>query len=235
VASWSDRLQNKWTRPALIVVMAALLVIAVALVWFALGLSARTTTDKAARLQALAAAGALLASIVLTIVTTIYVILTRDMVGEAREARLDAVRPSLAIRIDPVGPVDNVFTLVSTGQGTAIDIDISIKFHALQHGGYEHEVPWRSPSLGPGDFAQFMPKNAAGQVELNTQTIVGLFSKVTVIGTMRDAIGRTHGVNLIVDDMPEWQALLARSSQRYLEPPLEKIAKTLENIEKKLR
>ncbi len=215
-------------------VTVAVAAFALVIIVLAFSLSPESATDEAARLQALAAAGGLLASIVLIFVTSVYVILTGDMVREARETRLDAVRPHLAMRIDPVGSVNTVFTLVNAGQGTALDVDVTIAFHPTQPGGHKHEAQWRSPSLAPGDFAQFMPKNAAGQVELVTKTLVDLFERVTVGGAMKDAAGRNHPVDVVLDDLPGWQALLAGASQRYLEPAPERIARALEKIQAQL-
>lgn len=234
MSSWAESIKNRKARWVVIGVIGVLAIFVVLLAWLAVQLAPDTPTDEAARLQALAAAGGLLASLVLIAVTAAYVVLTGDMVAEAREARFDAVRPSLSLRIDPVGPVNNVFTLVSTGQGTALDLDLVITFHPGQQGGHLHQVRWRAPSLSPGESAQFMPKNPHGQVELNTQTIVSLFGRVTVTGTMQDSVGRAHNVDITLDDLPSWQTLLAAASQRYVEPPLERIAKTLEKLEKKL-
>lgn len=231
---WPERLRSKGSLIALAAVVAVLAAFAIVLLIFAMSLDTSTSTDNAARLQALAASGGLLVSIVLVVVTAAYVVLTGDIVAEAREARLDAVRPHLALRIDAVGSVNSVFSIVNAGQGTAVDIEITITFHPTQPGGHAHEVTWRSPSLAPDQFAQFMPEGSNGQVELATQTLVNLFEKVTVAGSMQDVAGRVHPVDLVLDDLPGWQALLASSSQRYLEPPLDRIAKGLEKIEKKL-
>jgi hypothetical protein len=221
-------------RIVLVLVAAALAAFAVAILLSALHLHPANATDKAARLQALAAVGALLASIVLIVVTFAYVVLTGDMVREARQARLDAVRPALGIRIDSVGPVNSLVAVASVGQGAAIDVDITITYHPDKPGGHTHSVRWRTPLMAPGQFAQFMPKDQNGVVQLNTQTLVGMFSKVTVTGTIKDAGGTTHPVDLTLDDVPGWQQLLASSSQRYLEPAADRIASTLEKIEQKL-
>ncbi len=225
---------SKWARRAIFLVAAVLMALATWLAVAALFLHPSNTGERAAQFQALGAAGALVASIVLVAVTAIYVTLTGDMVREARDARLDAVRPALVLRLDGVGPVHSFFSLVNAGQGTAVDIDVTLTFHALVEGGHEHVVRWRAPSLAPQAHAQFMPKDATGMVELETEKLVGMFSKVTVKGSLKDVAGRSHNVEVSLDDLPGWRALLAAAGQRYERDYLKQIADALETIEKKL-
>ena len=65
--------------------------------------------------------------------------------------------------------------------------------------------------------------------------MVNLFSKVTVTGTMKDAVGREHRVDVLLDDLPEWLTLSGGAHNRYLDAPDLRTAKALEKIEKKLK
>ena len=167
--SLSDAIKSTRVRWLLGITLVALVAFAVVLLILALGLDAKNASDDGSRLQALAAVGGLLVSIVLIVVTAAYVVLTGEVVAEAREARLDAIRPSLTLRIDGINPTHSVIALVNSGQGTAIDIDITMAFHSITTGGFSHEFRWRSPSMSPGEFEQFMPENAEGAVEVETR------------------------------------------------------------------
>ncbi|MGQ0433380.1 MAG: hypothetical protein ACT452_13335 [Microthrixaceae bacterium] len=223
---------SRRTKGALAVALGVLLAMAVGLLIASLRVNATAPSEDAARLQAMAAAAGLLASIVLAVVTAAYVLLTNEMVAETRETRLDAIRPALALRIDPLSAGHVVFAVVSVGRGTAMNLDLCITFHAAAQGGHSHVVHWRAASLSPGDAAQFMAKDASGQVQLQIASVVGLFSAVTIEGTLKDVAGRDHLVDVRFDDLSGWHSRL--QSQRHVDAPMDALRKSVDSVAKVL-
>jgi hypothetical protein len=161
------------------------------------------------------------------VVTAQYVRLTGDIASETRDARLDALRPALVLELEPIGALHTVFSLVNAGQGTAVDVDVTITFHPRDADKADHSVRWRAPSLAPGSHAQFMPES-----QMNTDVIVNAYSHVTVEGETKDVAGRVHPVKVLVDDLPGWNALVVTAHQRAEPDQLKRIADAVSKLAK---
>lgn len=229
-------------RPSGLIMKRSLLVIGLGvLVLAALGLlallvgsildledEAEQVGDKATVAQAIAAAAGLIVSLILVAVTTWYVLETRRMVGEMRENRVSASRPSLLLRMEAVSAVNLVVGLVNAGPGAARDIELTLEF-TRPAAKVKDERRWRYQYMAPGDSFQFLTLDANGSVATDFDRVLRDVAAVRAYGHARSTDGALHTVDTTLD-VAAWGIEVRAAHQRVADPPSVRSAKALEKI-----
>ena len=184
--------------------------------------------EKAAVAQAIAAAAGLIVSLILVAVTTWYVLETRRMVGEMRETRVSASRPSLLLRMEGISPVNLVVGLVNAGPGAAKDIELTLEF-TRPAAAVKDERKWRYQYMAPGDSFQFLPLDANGSVTTEFERVLRDVTTVRAHGHARSTDGALHPVDTTLD-VTAWGNEVRAAHQRVADPPSVRSAKALERI-----
>src|SRR4030042_5876375 len=100
-------------------------------------------------------------SLVLVIVTTVYVILTWLMVLEMRRAREDEADPYLTATLVPISPVHIKIQIHNAGRGPAFSVSAKMFFDPLKDTQIQ---VWRTPIILPGIHEDF--RLPGGEMEL---------------------------------------------------------------------
>ena len=161
----------------------------------------------------------LFATLGLIAVTLAYVIFNRHMVREMRETRKLTVLPKLAIRFTRVGPAHALVAVKNVGPGAALDVRMTLRFVPLDPAQQQPDVrPWRINLMPPGDEHDFMPQDLTGDA------IVSTWERITISGTMKNALGETIAIDDTFADLPEWRRLLESAQERWLDVPEKRLA-----------
>lgn len=115
------------------------------------------------------------ATVVLVIVTAVYVFLTWGMVKETRSARKQEVMPIMNLDVEPFSIGAWAPKVENIGNGPAIDVDATVK---LEPGGEEYEL--QSKNVPSGDFTGILdPKvNEDTHEEYDSLRVEGAFTDV---------------------------------------------------------
>ncbi|MFL5913054.1 MAG: hypothetical protein ACJ768_21110 [Gaiellaceae bacterium] len=162
----------------------------------------------------------------LVLVTCYYAWQNRRMVAEMARTRELAVLPKLSIEFLRLGPAAMDVAIKNVGPGPAIAIDVRLAFEA-RNGvpGRSEERRWRQNILAPGEQKDFLPP---GDLNANLDTLPERFQRIRLIGTMRDATGKTHAIDEVFDDLPEWREVLGGARQRFVGLPERELAQAFE-------
>ncbi|MDQ6804450.1 MAG: hypothetical protein M3065_05690 [Actinomycetota bacterium] len=130
---------------------------------------------------------------------------------EAREARLQSVRPRLALTLLYRGPTAAFVEVKNVGQGPALDVDVELAFEPMQGSSSPGEVRrWRRNLIDLAEGHWFMPSGADGGF-LDIHSFAAAFTQLTLTGTMRDALGEIHQVHERFEDLPGYRDLNRRA------------------------
>jgi hypothetical protein len=162
----------------------------------------------------------------LVLVTCYYAWQNRRMVTEMARTRELAVLPKLSIEFLRLGPTAMDVAIKNVGSGPALAIDVRLAFEARDGApiGTE-ERRWRQNILAPGEQKDFLPP---GELNANLDTLPARFQRIRLIGTMRDATGKTHAIDEVFDDLPEWREVLGGARQRFVGLPERELAQAFE-------
>ncbi len=169
---------------------------------------------------------------VLVIVTAYYAWQNRQMVLEMRRSRELSVAPHLVISIFMLGPTYGVPRLVNSGQGPALDVNVTLGFHRRDSSGIVERV-WQSTFMPPGEIHDFLEPDELGQIQL-MEALAAVCSQITIRGTMRSSLGLEIAVDETTGDLQEWFEMSAAAQHVWEEEPRRKIPKELEKIRKEL-
>jgi hypothetical protein len=167
---------------------------------------------------------------VLVLITGYYAWQNRRVVSEMRKSRELSVEPKLNVSIRMLGPTYGVAHLMSTGQGPALDVDVTVMFH--QRAGGPIERKWRSVIMPPGEAHDFIAPE-----ELRAQTMDDFSarcSEISVRGTMKSSLGTELSVSETTGDLREWFEMTAAASHLWEEEPEREISREIEKIRKSL-
>ncbi len=153
-------------------------------------------------------------TLALVVVTGRYAEQTRLMVGEMRESRKEARRsreqsvlPKLALSLEYRGPTFALIVVKNVGPGAALDADIELAFEPREGSSYERDGrPWRTNLIGPGEEHWFFPPRPGGET-LYVEGLAAGFERITLNGTVRDALAVEHRVDEHFDDLPGFYEL----------------------------
>lgn len=166
-----------------------------------------------------------IASIVLAILTAIYVIQTQGMLREMTKARKAEFQPHVKATLKPLGPLFVELALENVGKGAAIDVEVTF---SVKPG--EFEKNWRHPILSPGDSERFfLPEG-------NLKKLAKKYDKVIVTGICKDVFGEKHTIDEQID-IKEIQKGWHESGfvlKKTVETRLGEIHKELERLERSL-
>jgi hypothetical protein len=136
------------------------------------------------------------------------------MVSEMRKARQQAMLPRLAIGFHRLGPTVITTAVKNVGPGAALAVDTRLIYEPSGD-GERVERRWRANMLAPGEQHDFMPP---GELQDNLNSLPATYAAVRLVGTMRDALGNTHEVDEIFDDLAEWREVLHGAIARWVYP-----------------
>lgn len=170
---------------------------------------------------------------VLVAVTIYYAIQNRNMAREMRHARELSVAPQVTLDLHSVGRKNKVVALRNAGQGAALDLDGTLRFHVREgqrveaHPRLERHV--QIAYLAPREMEEFLPPaNAHGDWDF--EAIAALLDRITFDGTVTDSLGATREVNIEICDLDERHQRLAQAHRRYNPPALERIHDEIKKI-----
>jgi hypothetical protein len=182
----------------------------------------------------------------LVIVTGIYVYLTYRAVAEAREARLQALRPHVVADFWPLGPDYPVIRLTNAGMAVALDVDVTITMdrRSPRSDGstepFTFQFTW--PAMPVGANHQISPPDRApGSNRSHLTVLLAEYGPLRMTGTCRDMLGRVHPIDQTIDFVAWWSAIGTRNELHSPAPAgeigqqLDRLGKKLEQIEKHLR
>ncbi len=159
---------------------------------------------------------------------------------EAREARLQSVRPRLALSLLYRGPAMAFPQVKNVGQGPALDVDIELAFEPVEGGSLPPETRrWRTNLIDPGEDHWFSPAQGGGGA-LDIHGLAAAFARLTLTGTMRDTLGEIHEVDERFEDLPGYRDLARRARHIWQQEEPARAARALkekvgEPITKELR
>jgi hypothetical protein len=161
----------------------------------------------------------LFATLGLIAVTLAYVIFNWRMVREMRETRRLTVLPKLAINFSRVGPAHALVAVKNVGPGAALDVRMTLTFVPRDPAQQAPDVrPWRINLMPPGDEHDFLPRDLTGDA------IAATWERITISGTMKNALGETIAIDDTFADLPEWRRLLEKAQERWLDVPEKRLA-----------
>lgn len=171
------------------------------------------------------------ATVILVGITAYYAWQNRAMASEMRKARELAVLPYVTLDLNSIGPVNKDVVIRNVGQGPALNLDAVLRFH-LKKGqdaetGAALERRVQLGYLASGQMEEFLPPANAGG-DWSFPALAKLVEAITLEGTVRSALGKTHPINLRMDDLEERQHRLAEAQRRYERPILNRIHSELE-------
>jgi hypothetical protein len=166
---------------------------------------------------------------VLAFATLVYAGFAGWAAYEMRASRQLSIRPSLALMVVPYSPTGGHLALTSLGPGTAVDVDVTIRFDPLGE-----SRPWRTDVLRPGDRVEFLfPGPQAGAPPFDFAELGGHNVHVRLTGSMKDVEGEAHEVEDEIDAVA-WSTIIEQSGQLYVRDPTRIVAEELEEIRKVL-
>jgi len=133
------------------------------------------------------------ATLILVVVTAAYMLFTKEMVSETRNARQQDVKPILNLELKGwamggIGP-----KLENIGNGPAKDISVDI---SLTPGGESHTIT--AENLPPGEFIGSDKPNSAGFQEEG-------YEKVVATGSFSDIYGKSEDLDQEIDLESYWE------------------------------
>jgi len=173
-----------------------------------------------------------LLTVVLILVTAYYAAQNRRMVKEMAATRELSILPKLALEFLRLGPTAMDVLVKNVGPGPALDIDVRLIFEPRGGGNADREERrWRRNLLAPGEQKDFLPP---GDLNDNLNRLPQEYQHVRLAGTMKDAANKTHAVDEIFADLPEWRDMLGR--ERFVGLPEREFAQAFANkFEKPLK
>jgi hypothetical protein len=168
------------------------------------------------------------ATLALIGVTLAYVLVNWRVVREMREARRLSVLPNLAIKLARVGPAHAFVAVQNAGSGTAFDVAITLAFEPRDPSQDQRdERTWRTPSIAPGAQHEFIPMTPGNGGIMDINALAATYERITLSGSMRDALGEEHAVSDTFDNLREWRELLHDSRERWVDVPEKRLAAAL--------
>ena len=173
--------------------------------------------------------GAVIAFLTLALVavTTYYAVQNRRMVKELSKTRELSVLPKLALEFLRLGPTAMDVLVKNVGLGPALEIDVRLIFEPLPNSETPVETPvedcrWRRNILAPGEQKDFFPP---GDLNDNLNRLPREYKEIRLIGTMKDATGKTHVIDEAFSDLSGWRSTLGR--ERFVGLPERELADAL--------
>jgi hypothetical protein len=179
-------------------------------------------------------------TLVLAAVTLGLVVFTRSLAVEAKRtreanerARMEAVRPRIALGVDNLGAGIGFVTISNLGAGPAVNVRGELRYEPL---GEKRHIAFHTMPVG--DKHQYLaPRDARGSM-MRMDELSDVAPTVRLDGTMADVRGNELAFQTSIDLAAVWE--ITKESNRRLPPDhpkkaadeLEKIRRTLEKIER---
>ena len=177
------------------------------------------------------------ASSMLVIVTAIYVIITRELVRETRNARKQEVLPFFKLQLQPVSMSSYGVKVVNHGNGPATNISLTLTL-VPKKGSSKKTVSKEVNGVSPGDFVGFLSPFQG--IELSEETSKS-YEKIVLEGRCFDVFDEEHKIadeyDLEMLKDPDESPAFKSKKERYLrkeERYLREIKKYLRKISKNL-
>ncbi len=196
----------------------------------------------------------LIASITLACLTAAYVYATFRLVGEARKSRKEAestrldiqagralaLQPDLVLDLKMITKRTVGARVINVGQGPALDVRLTLTFEPRPGTGTVVDArPWQTNVILPGEGHTFGPPMTDPNVAPSFATLATRYERITLRGSVRDLLDRTHTVEAAVDDVPARQREGAAALHVYEEAPIRKVGRelnrTLKTVARALR
>lgn len=186
-------------------------------------------------------------TVALVVATGLYVRHTKRLVTETEKTRTDAqaarelaLQPELALDLTMTTKVTAGVRVINVGQGAALDARLTLTFEPRPGAGTEVDArPWQTNVILPGESHIFGPPMAEPNVAPSFATLADSYERITLRGSVRDLLDRTHTVEASVEDLPARQREGAAALHVYEEAPIRKVGrelnKTLNSIARALR
>lgn len=156
-------------------------------------------------------------TVVLILVTAVYVLLNWRMVSEMEKARRQALMPKLALSFRALSANIIVPSIKNVGAGAALSVDVQLIYEPVDDAP-RVERRWRANVIPSGGQHDFVPdKDLRGELRPPEN-----YRALRLVGSMRDALGYSQGVDETFEDLPEWWELKKR--ERYEQPPEKRFA-----------
>ena len=149
----------------------------------------------------------------LILVTTYYAVQNRRMVKEMARTRELSILPKLALEFHRLGPTAMTVAVVNVGPGAALAIDVRMIYEPSDEGGHDEERRWWQNVLASGERRDFMPP---GELNGNLNTLTATYRAIRLVGTMKDAAGKTHVIDEAFAELSEWREVLGGAHQRFV-------------------
>lgn len=118
--------------------------------------------------------------------------------------------------------------VINVGQGPALDARLSLTFEPRLGTGTPVDArPWQTNVILPGEGHTFGPPMAEPNAAPSFATLAGRYESITLRGSVRDLLDRTHMVEATVADVPARQREGAVALHVYEEAPIRKVGREL--------
>jgi hypothetical protein len=166
------------------------------------------------------------ATVVVAVATGLYVHQTKRLVTETEKPRTDAqaarelaLQPELALDLTMITKVTAGARVINVGQGPALDARLTLTFEPRPGTGIEVDArPWQTNVVLPGESHIFGPPMAEPNVAPSFATLADSYERITLQGSVRDLLDRTHTVEASVEDLPARQREGAAALHVYEKP-----------------
>lgn len=174
-------------------------------------------------------------TLVLVIITGIYVWLTHKAVDEARQTRELQVRPYLKLHIQPAGGGIVFPAVVNAGVGAATDLEVTLVLGL--HSGGEATVELIRRYMAPGEMIELLVKDPGnpGRPPVRFNELSKAFGYLRLRATAIDVLGKSHEFEDAIDDLPAWFEAWGATWTRATPDQAKRGADALEKIAKALK
>jgi hypothetical protein len=171
-----------------------------------------------------------LLTLALIVVTIFYAWQNWRMVCEMKKSRDAAITPKLGLEFLRLGPTAMTVAIRNVGPGAAFAIDVRLVYDPIAEGDPTDEQPWRYNMLTSGEQRDLIPP---GDLNDNLNRLPRTYKRIRLVGSMRDADGRRHGVDEEISNLDVWREVLEKARQRWVDANAER--RLADELAKKLR
>lgn len=159
---------------------------------------------------------------------------TENLVSAADRANANAARPHLVLSMHNLAPKLFVIRVTNVGLGAALNNDglLVIRSNDDRQLADDTRV-WREPLLEAGAHQDFRPPDIDGQFpDLDTLTMH--YGQITLTGTTHDTFGNELQIDAEIREVKMFRDQLADNRRLLVDSPIDRIARSIEKIERKL-
>ncbi len=175
-----------------------------------------------------------ISTIVLVIITFLYVRATNQILKEARLSRESSVRPVIRLFLKYEGGTILVPYIKNAGLGPAVNIDLEINYFD-EKDEVSRMTKWRNPLMAARDYERFVPKTVGDNPSpYSPADFVTEFSALEIKGSCLDSSGTEIEINHKIENLEEWFELAKKAQQAVGNNPNNPVASAIKEVASQL-